>query len=88
MGLSIFDEDFTRFISRPKSVPLEDAPKVPAITPTTIASAIADLREIGLLIPRELGAVHQGPVLKSLTARSPIFQLLTTTLSQVAIHRQ
>ena len=72
IGLSIFEDDFTKLISRPKSVPVDDAPKVPATTPTTTASAIADLREIGLFIPRELGALHQGPVLNSLTDRSPI----------------
>ncbi len=64
MGLSIFDDDLTKLISRPKSVPVEEAPKVPATSPTTSAKRIADLSEMDLPNPRELGALHQGPELK------------------------
>jgi hypothetical protein len=59
--------------SRPKREPLEDAPKVPAIIPTTRARTMADLREIPRFKPLELGALHQGPELKSLTVASPNF---------------
>jgi hypothetical protein len=52
---------------RPKSEPDDEAAKVPAINPTTMARTIADFKEIERLIPLELGAVHQGPSLNSLT---------------------
>jgi hypothetical protein len=59
--------DLTRLTERPKSEPVEEAAKVPAINPTTIARTIADFKEIERLMPLVLGAVHHGPSLNSLT---------------------
>jgi len=70
-GRSMLEDDLTRLTERPKSEPVEDAPNVPAISPTTIARTIADFKEIERLMPLVLGALHQGPWLNSLTMYSP-----------------
>jgi len=62
-GLSMVDVDFTKFTERPKSEPDDEAPKAPAMTPTTRARTMAERRVMFLPSPLLLGASHQGPPL-------------------------
>ena len=62
-GLSIVEVDLTKFTERPKSDPDDDAPKAPAMTPTTRARTMAERTVMFLLSPLLLGASHQGPPL-------------------------
>ena len=62
-GLSMADVDFTKFTERPKSDPDDEAPKAPAITPTTRAKTMAERKVMFLPSPLLLGASHQGPPL-------------------------
>ena len=58
-GRSIVEFDFTIRVEKPKSEPVDVAPKTPAVMPTTSARTKALRSE--MLFPDECGAPHHGP---------------------------